>query len=77
MIWMRAPVTVSSMSAMLAQPRADLEHLGLEGLAPGERQELAGQLGRPLDRVGDRVQCTACGVPRAGRAAAGNPPTSG
>ena len=36
--------------------RADVEHLRLEGLPPGEGEQLAGQLGGTVDGVGDGVQ---------------------
>ena len=37
---------------------ADVEHLRLQRLAAGKRQELRGQLGRALDRLGDRLDIT-------------------
>ena len=39
-----------------AQPRADVEDLGLQRLPPREGEELAGELGRPVHRLRDGVE---------------------
>ena len=39
--------------------RADIEHLRLQRLAAGERQQLPGQFGRAFDGFGDRVDIAA------------------
>ena len=45
-----------------AQARADVEDLGLQRLAPGEGEELAGELGRAVHGVGDRVDVAAAAL---------------
>ena len=47
---------------------ANVEHLGIEGLPPGEGEQLAGELGGSVDRVGDRLHVACAALVRQVRA---------
>ncbi len=51
----RAPVSVPTISVIARTPSQAAKHLGLEGLAAGEGEELARQAGGPVHRVRDRA----------------------
>ena len=70
-ISMREPTTVRSMSAIASDPLPRIEDLGLQRLPPRESEQLAGELGGAVDRIGDRIHVAAAPLLGGGRVAAG------